>query len=41
MVQFSQPYVTTGNTIALTWTFVGRVISLLFNTDEKSDLPDP
>ena len=29
----SQPYVTTGNTIALTkWTFVGRVMSLLFNT---------
>ena len=29
MVQLSQPYVTTGKTIALTiWTFVGRVISL-------------
>ena len=33
MVQFSQLYVTTGKTISLTiWTFVGRVVSLLFNT---------
>ena len=33
MVQLAQPYVTTGKTIALTiWTFVGRVMSLLFNT---------
>ena len=32
-VQVSQPYVTTGKTIALTiWTFVSRVMSLLFNT---------
>ena len=32
MVQLSHPYITTGNTIALTrWTFVGKVISLLFN----------
>ena len=32
MVQFSQPYMTTGKTIALTrWTFVGKVMSLLFN----------
>ena len=32
MVQLSQPYVTTGKTLALTtWTFVGRVMSLLFN----------
>ena len=32
MVQLSQPYVTTEKTIALTrWTFVGKVISLLFN----------
>ena len=32
-VQLSQPYVSTGKTIALTtWTFVGRVMSLLFNT---------
>ena len=32
-VQFSHPYATTGETIALTrWTFVGKVMSLLFNT---------
>ena len=32
-VQFSQPSVTTGKTIALTiWTFVSKVVSLLFNT---------
>ena len=32
MVQLSRPYVTTGKTTALTrWTFVGKVISLLFN----------
>ena len=32
MVQLSHPYMTTGNTIALTtWTFVGKVMSLLFN----------
>ena len=31
-VQFSQPYVTTGKTIALTrWTLVGKVMSLLLN----------
>ena len=31
-VQLSHPYVTTGRTIALTrWTFVGKVMSLLFN----------
>ena len=31
-VQFSHPYMTTGKTIALTrWTFVDKVISLLFN----------
>ena len=31
-VQLSHPYVTTGKTIALTrWTFVGKVIALLFN----------
>ena len=30
-VQFSHPYMTTGKTIALTWwTFVGKVMSLLF-----------
>ena len=33
MVQLAHPYITTGKTIALTiWTFVGKVISLLFNT---------
>ena len=33
MVQLSQLYMTTGKTIALTiWTFVGYVMSLLFNT---------
>ena len=33
MAQLSQPYVTTGKTIALTiQTFVSRVVSLLFNT---------
>ena len=32
MVQLSHPYLTTGKTIALTrWTFVGKVMSLLFN----------
>ena len=32
-VQLSYPYMTTGKTIVLTrWTFVGKVISLLFNT---------
>ena len=32
LVQLSHPYTTTGKTIALTrWTFVGKVLSLLFN----------
>ena len=32
IVQFSHPYMTTGKTIALTkWTYVGKVMSLLFN----------
>ena len=32
MVQLSHPYMTTGKNISLTrWTFVGKVISLLFN----------
>ena len=32
MVQLSHPYMTTGKTIALTiWTFVSKVMSLLFN----------
>ena len=31
-IQLSHPYVTTGKTIALTrWTFVGKLMSLLFN----------
>ena len=33
MVQLSHPYMTTGKTVALTiWTFVSKVMSLLFNT---------
>ena len=36
-VQLSQPYMTTGKTIALTrWTFVGKVMSLLFNMLSRS-----
>ena len=32
IIQLSQPHLTTGKTIALTrWTFVGKVMSLLFN----------
>ena len=32
IVQLSHPYMTTGKTITLTrWTFVGKVMSLLFN----------
>ena len=32
IVQLSQPYMTTRKTIALTrWTFVGKIMSLLFN----------
>ena len=32
MVQPSHPYMTTGKTIAMTsWTFVGKVMSVLFN----------
>ena len=32
MVQLSHPYMTTGKTIVLTlWTFVSKVMSLLFN----------
>ena len=33
IVQLSHPYLSTGKSIALTrWTFVGKVMSLLFNT---------
>ena len=36
ILQLSYPYMTTGKTIALTrWTFVGRVMSLLFNRLSK------
>ena len=36
MVQLSHPYMTTGKAIALTrWTFVGKVMSLLFNGQES------
>ena len=32
IIQLSHPYMTTGKTIALTrWTFVGKVMSLLYN----------
>ena len=32
MVQLSHPYMSTGKTVALTrWTFIGKVMSLLFN----------
>ena len=38
--QFSHPYTTTGKTIALTrWTFVGKVISVLFNMLSKFVVP--
>src|SRR5574337_808350 len=37
IVQFLHPYMTTGNTIALTrWTFVGNIMSLLFNLLSRS-----
>ena len=36
MVQILHPYMTTGKTIALTtWTFVGKVMSLLFNMPSR------
>ena len=38
MVQLSHPYMTTGKIIALTrWTFVGKVVSLLFNMLSRLD----
>ena len=39
MVQLSHPYMTTGKTIALRalWTFVSKVMSLLFNTPSKRE----
>ena len=40
MVQLSHPYMTTGKTIALTRrTFVGKVISLLFNMPFRLVIP--
>ena len=40
MVQLSHPYMTTGKTIALTrWTFVGKVMSLLFNMLSRLGFP--
>ena len=36
IVQLSHPYMTIGKTIALTrWTFVGKVMSLLFNMPSR------
>ena len=36
IVQLAHPYMTTGETIALTrWTFVGKVMSLLFNMSSR------
>ena len=40
MVQLSYPYMATGKTIALTrWTFVGKVMSLLFNVLSSFNFP--
>ena len=39
MIQLSHPHMTTGKTIALTvWTFVGKVMSLLFKTLSSIDI---
>ena len=39
-VQLSHPYMTTGKTIALTrWTFVGKVMSLLFKKQNQNKWP--
>ena len=39
IVQLSHPYMTTGKTRALTrWTFVGKVMSLLFNMLSRLDI---
>ena len=35
MVQLSHPFMTTRKTIALRWTFVGKVMSLLFNMQSR------
>ena len=40
IVQLSHPYMTTGKTIVLTiWTFVGKVMSLLFNMLSRLAIP--
>ena len=40
VVQLSHPYMTTGKAIALTiWTFVSKVMSLLFNMLSRFDIP--
>ena len=40
IVQLSHPYMTTGKTIALTrWTFVGKVMSLLFSMLSRLVIP--
>ena len=40
IVQLSHPYMTTGKTIALTtWTFVGKVMSQLFNMLSRLAIP--
>ena len=40
IVQLSHPYMTTEKTIALTrWTFVGKVMSLLFNMLSRLTVP--
>ena len=42
MVQLSHPYMTTGQTTALTiWTFVGKMTSLLFNMLSRQWQPTP
>ena len=39
MVHLSHPYMTTGKTIALTmWTFVSKVMFLLFKTWSRSNI---
>ena len=41
IVQLSHPYITTGKTRVLTrWTFIGKVMSLLFNMPSKCDYVD-
>ena len=40
MAQLSHPYMTAGKAIALTiWTFVSKVMSLLFNTLSRFVIP--